>query len=254
MPTGTAIGQSGTSAFNPYIAQGIQTGGSLLGSIFSNIGARKRQREAFEHNIAMWERQLAYNHPAAQMERLKEAGLNPRLMYGPGGGPAASGQAKELPKYTAPEYKIDFGPMNLLSMLGQYHNIHGIQRRNSKTTQEVEALALNNLVNSATVQNRINEVKDRARRMKSQADRESALATISALERDLKSIVRKNSIDIEQRREELRRTSADANRIVIQNDINRVIRKFYKAGGISGAKDVAQILMMILQGGAKFGQ
>lgn len=31
-----------------------------------------------------WEKQNAYNHPLQQMQRLKEAGLNPHLVYGSG--------------------------------------------------------------------------------------------------------------------------------------------------------------------------
>lgn len=33
-------------------------------------------------NLAQWERENAYNSPAAQMQRFKEAGLNPHLIYG----------------------------------------------------------------------------------------------------------------------------------------------------------------------------
>ena len=36
-------------------------------------------------NLANWERQNAYNSPAQQMQRLKEAGLNPHLIYGGSG-------------------------------------------------------------------------------------------------------------------------------------------------------------------------
>lgn len=36
-------------------------------------------------NLANWERQNAYNTPAQQMQRLKEAGLNPHLIYGGSG-------------------------------------------------------------------------------------------------------------------------------------------------------------------------
>jgi hypothetical protein len=51
-------------------------------SILSNIGARKRQRQADAQNIKFWEMQNAYNTPKQQMSRLKDAGLNPNLIYG----------------------------------------------------------------------------------------------------------------------------------------------------------------------------
>lgn len=50
----------------------------------------------------MWEQQNAWNSPASQMQRLKDAGLNPALMYGQG----TTGNAVQIPKYQAP--KMDY--------------------------------------------------------------------------------------------------------------------------------------------------
>ena len=86
-----------------------QIANSAIGAIsgaFSGFGARKRQQDAIkaqqkENELARafnrsmaeqankWAREniadaRAYNSPAAQMKRLKEAGLNPDLMYGNG--------------------------------------------------------------------------------------------------------------------------------------------------------------------------
>lgn len=48
----------------------------------------KRAREAYtierRDNLADWNMQNAYNHPSEQMKRLKEAGLNPNMVYGNG--------------------------------------------------------------------------------------------------------------------------------------------------------------------------
>ena len=46
-----------------------------------NEGQIQGQRD---WDLAMWERQNKYNSPIEQMARLKEAGLNPHLMYGQG--------------------------------------------------------------------------------------------------------------------------------------------------------------------------
>lgn len=48
-----------------------------------------------------WERQNAYNHPKQQMQRLKEAGLNPALVYGSSSGGVA-GQASSYNPGSAP--------------------------------------------------------------------------------------------------------------------------------------------------------
>lgn len=45
----------------------------------------------YQDNIALWNMQNEYNHPSAQMDRLRKAGLNPRLMYGTGSGANTAG-------------------------------------------------------------------------------------------------------------------------------------------------------------------
>lgn len=47
----------------------------------SNLEQWEREKA---YNLDLWNRNNEYNTPAAQMNRLKEAGLNPRLMYGEG--------------------------------------------------------------------------------------------------------------------------------------------------------------------------
>jgi len=84
-------------------------GTNLVGSIISTIAAKKAQDRENAHNkqmaeysyskdLEMWNRQNQYNAPESQMNRFKEAGLNPNLIYGQGN----SGNATTLPKYSAP--------------------------------------------------------------------------------------------------------------------------------------------------------
>ena len=79
----------------------LSTGSSLL----SNLGAKKRQKTADQQNIDFWKMQNQYNTPAAQMQRLKDAGLNPNLIYGssPAG---ASGSAGSIAPSKAAPYAI----------------------------------------------------------------------------------------------------------------------------------------------------
>lgn len=42
----------------------------------------RRYQLQYEQSLDFWNRQNAYNHPAAQMRRFREAGLNPHLIYG----------------------------------------------------------------------------------------------------------------------------------------------------------------------------
>ncbi|QCS36289.1 minor capsid protein [Capybara microvirus Cap1_SP_217] len=56
----------------------------------------------FAQNLEMWNLQNEYNSPKAQMERLREAGLNPNLVYGSG---ASTGNASSAPSYSRPNYQ-----------------------------------------------------------------------------------------------------------------------------------------------------
>lgn len=93
----------------------------------SYIDDRKARRESMAWNEKMYEKQLQanrenwrlqneYNSPSAQMQRFKEAGLNPHLIYGSGGnsgnasGPSQSGNV--LP-YTYHQH-----PQNIVPDMG----------------------------------------------------------------------------------------------------------------------------------------
>lgn len=83
----------------------VSTGLSAIGSIFSNNAQKKeneRNREfaeymydkQYDNNIKMWNMQNKYNLPKNQIERMKQAGLNPDLMYsGAGISPSPNLQA-----------------------------------------------------------------------------------------------------------------------------------------------------------------
>lgn len=77
--------------------------------------AQERQNEAnkalakyqYDLNQEAWMAQNLYNDPSSQAERLRNAGLNPALMYGGGGG-SSSGNASDYPKYNAPRMEQEF--------------------------------------------------------------------------------------------------------------------------------------------------
>lgn len=74
----------------------IAAGASVLGGLFGNRSRRREQSRARSHDINMWDKTNAYNDPKAQMERLRNAGLNPNLVYGGSSGQTA-GTANSLP-------------------------------------------------------------------------------------------------------------------------------------------------------------
>jgi hypothetical protein len=58
--------------------------GNIVGGLFGNRSRKREAQRQRDFSESMWNRQNAYNTPAMQMKRLKEAGLNPALMYGQG--------------------------------------------------------------------------------------------------------------------------------------------------------------------------
>lgn len=121
------------------VAAGIAAAASIAGLV-ANKRAQKRQNEENrrlvelqnQQNVDLWNKQNEYNSPKAQMERYKEAGLNPYLAQ------TNAGMAGSPPTMQAPEqsYKgyvdesLQAG-MNLLngimSMQAQSESIRKIQ-------------------------------------------------------------------------------------------------------------------------------
>lgn len=103
------------------LGAGISSLGGLVGGAIqynTNKKLLKQQNQynlemsnlEWERNLDMWNRQNVYNSPVEQMRRLKEAGLNPNLMYGQGN----VGNASGAPEFSAPRSEInryngDFG-------------------------------------------------------------------------------------------------------------------------------------------------
>lgn len=87
------------------------------------IQANKDQAEyAYSKEVEMMNRMNDYNNPAAQMERLKAAGLNPNMVYGQGSGGAAGNQSS-IPKYNAPTIQYSANPIDIPGMIAMYQNV-----------------------------------------------------------------------------------------------------------------------------------
>lgn len=101
--TSRALPGGGFGSVGDYVSGAISLGNTIAS------GVQNRKQRAWNekmynlqrsHALADWQRNNEYNSPAAQMQRLKEAGLNPNLMYGKGTTGTSSStpnQAKVLP-------------------------------------------------------------------------------------------------------------------------------------------------------------
>jgi hypothetical protein len=112
-----------------------------------NKKAREYGREmaeySFNKNVEMWNMQNEYNSPSAQIKRYRDAGLNPRLMYGDGGG-ASSGQATQLPKYQTPNAQAQHTPLSTTEMIQTFQNLRMNAEQVKFTKEQTRALELQN--------------------------------------------------------------------------------------------------------------
>lgn len=145
---GAAAGASVGTAISPGL--GTVIGGiggaaiSAIGSFFGNKSNRKQSSEAFqreskfarEERLAqqqwieqMYEKNNSYNSPAAQMQRLREAGLNPDLMYSRGD--VGNATAPEAPAQ-APTPRFNVIPANTYGQTAQIAADAGLKAAQSR--------------------------------------------------------------------------------------------------------------------------
>lgn len=95
-------------------AAALSGAASLVGAGIQGHEQRKAIREQgkqnmelakyqYDKNLEMWNLQNQYNAPAAQMQRFRDAGLNPNLIYSQG----SSGNASGMPEFHAPQATLD---------------------------------------------------------------------------------------------------------------------------------------------------
>lgn len=100
---------------------------SLINSItnvgltgMTNAANEQAATTAYNRGIEQWNRENTYNSPTAQMERLKQAGLNPNLVYG-GGATTLSAHSPGVPVAKVEGHKpLD---LDLLSTLQTAQNM-----------------------------------------------------------------------------------------------------------------------------------
>lgn len=92
------------NTFGGVLTSGLLGAGtSVLSNILGNRVADQAAKRNFNYAVRMWNMQNEYNTPKNQIARLKEAGLNPALMYNnaASGGTASSMSAPQV-QYNSP--------------------------------------------------------------------------------------------------------------------------------------------------------
>jgi hypothetical protein len=118
------------AAFLPLIAQGV----SSAAQIFTNQQNKKTALQMYDMQrtdaLADWNRQNQYNSPAAQMQRFKDAGLSPHLIYGQTNtAPPVRSSSVDTPKAQAPQIDPNAAnvPFLALQLQAQEQTIKNMQ-------------------------------------------------------------------------------------------------------------------------------
>lgn len=99
-------------ALAPLVLPLVSGISALAGGAFNYFA----NKDTNQKNLEMWHLNNAYNTPAAQMQRYRDAGLNPNLMYQQG----SVGNSSSAPEYQRPEVDVDLNQS--LSQLSQYQD------------------------------------------------------------------------------------------------------------------------------------
>lgn len=119
---------AGATLASGYIGAGATVANNLLGNMFSSMANNTNYKNA----VKLWNMQNEYNSPINQVRRLKEAGLNPALMYN---NAASGGTASSV---AAPQVQYN-SPLNgVLDKLGSLLQLKQMAANVEKTKQETK--------------------------------------------------------------------------------------------------------------------
>lgn len=130
---------------DPFIiGAGISTIGNVGANMIQNTGSKRSQRRANKYNVAQWRRQNAYNDPSSQMQRLRNAGLNPNLIYGTSP-TSATGNASPITPGKAEPYQFD----NPLKDVMAYANVKNTEATTDNLKEQNKVLVQEALLKAA---------------------------------------------------------------------------------------------------------
>lgn len=148
------------------VAAAIAGGASLLGGWFNSNGQNSADEKSRQYaldmyerqkndNMAMWRMQNDYNDPAAQMERLRKAGLNPNLVYGNGSAVNVSSPIKGGDPQSWQKKNPEWGNM-MQNGIGSYQNF-AQQEAQTNNLKAQNTLIANQALNVAASTDKIRQ-------------------------------------------------------------------------------------------------
>jgi len=179
-----------------------------------------------EYNRQQWEDQNLYNSPTSQMERYKEAGLNPNLIYGTGttsAGNTSLPSTSQTAKYQAPRQEYNYKPNNIGAVLGQYQDTRMKSAQIDNIKEQTQTQTLENALRSGRIESQLTEAKNKARMSGDMAD----LKHLENMERAWRAY---SGITMQKALAELAQSQASVTRTQQQNTIGEWHSKLAEQG------------------------
>lgn len=202
------------------IAAGISAAGAI-GSTGLNLGisgkTNLRTRQHNEHmydrqlrdSISMWNMQNEYNHPSSQMARLRDAGLNPNLIYGNGNITTADQpKSPNYPNYSPHTPQVDPGMVG--DTVGRYYDV------------KIREAQLDNL----RVQNTVMVEDQKLRQAQTMATLKSAGMSDAQTQKimfDLGLAQELRPTSLEHAQEQLRKTTVETDTMLARNEREQLL-------------------------------
>lgn len=160
----------------------------------------KRTQDSRDYNLEMWNMQNKYNSPVEQMARLKEAGLNPHLMYGKGTlGQAGQmpntsiGNAQDVKGYTRAQARNVLAGVNTF---GDFVNWKNTQAQTNNVEQATDVAKMKEIREGIAILRDKEGLKgDKFRNYKLEKTLDDSIEAVSLLNKKMKADIHKTSAE-----------------------------------------------------------
>lgn len=125
----------------------IAAGAGLLGNVANSLFSRGSDRRQQQDMLKFWRMNNQYNHPSSQMARLREAGLNPNMLYGQSVS-GATGQSSAAPK------AIKQTPLKLDNPIETYQNVASTRLQNDNLREQNTLLKQEQILKTLEARNK----------------------------------------------------------------------------------------------------
>lgn len=177
-------------------------------------------------NLDRWNEQNLYNSPEQQMERYKEAGLNPNLIYGTGTTSAGNTNlpsTSQTAKYQAPKQEYRYQPGQMGSALAMYQDTKMKSAQIDQVKELTQTQTLENQLRMGRIDSQLQQAKNEAKKSGNQAE----VSRIEMMERQWSWA---NQINIQKFASELTKSQMEAKTATNRQRISRWEAQLAKQG------------------------